>query len=308
MKKRYLSLRPYILWQKKEHPIKWVDVFEREAPLDVEIGFGNGEFLVRQALSSPERNFVGMERTWGAIRRGLRQIARAGLSNIRLMQTDSRVAFDRLFLPLSLHHVYSLFPMPWPKRHHARHRLFSHNFLKLLNNRLMRTGEVQIVTDCEPYFDWVLKQLPGTGFGVDAKISFPQFDTKYERKWQAKGQNNFFAISLIKHKHLEISKKEEVALKTYCIDHFDPEQFSPANERGEVVVQFQDFLFDPKRQRGMVRIIVVEDIFTQDFWIDIESREEGWHIKVAPGCEVASTVGVQRALDLVYAATLRGKP
>ena len=302
MKKRYLSLRPFILWQKKEHPIQWVEVFERKALLEVEIGFGNGEFLVRQALTYPERNFVGMELKWGSIRRALRQIARASLSNVRLLQIDSRVALERLFLPLSIDHVYALFPMPWPKRHHERHRLFSHNFLKLLNNRLMTKGEVQIVTDCEPYFAWVLEQLPGTGFTVDTKISFPQFNTKYERKWQEKGQNKFFEISLLKQEHREIPVKEEVAVKTYCVAHFDPEKFFPTNERGEVVTQFQEFLFDPKRQRGMVRVIVVEDILTQDFWIAIESREAGWHIKVAHGCEVASTVGVQKALDLVHEA------
>jgi tRNA (guanine-N7-)-methyltransferase len=302
MKKRYLSLRPYILWQKKEHPLEWVNIFGRKAPLEVEIGFGNGEFLARQALCSPEKNFLGMELKWGSIRRGLRQIARAGLSNVCLLQVDSRVAFDLLFLPRSLDHVYALFPMPWPKRHHERHRLFSHNFLKLINNRLMNNGEVQIVTDSEPYFNWVLEQLPGTGFTQEIKISFPQFNTKYERKWQEKGRNKFFEINLVKQEHREISEKEEVTLRTYSINHFDPEKFSPPNERGEVVVQFQDFLFDPKRQRGMVRVIVVEDIFTQDFWIAIESREAGWHIKVAPGCEVASTVGVQRALDLVHEA------
>jgi len=305
MKNRYLSLRPFILWQKKEHPIQWVEVFERKALLEVEIGFGNGEFLVRQALTYPERNFVGMELKWGSIRRALRQIARASLSNVRLLQIDSRVALDRLFLPLSIDHVYALFPMPWPKRHHERHRLFSHNFLKLLNNRLMTKGEVQIVTDCEPYFAWVLEQLPGTGFTVDTKISFPQFNTKYERKWQEKGQNKFFEISLLKQEHREIPVKEEVAVKTYCVEHFDPEKFFPTNERGEVVTQFQEFLFDPKRQRGMVRVIVVEDILTQDFWIAIESREAGWHIKVAHGCEVASTVGVQRALDLAHEAAAR---
>jgi tRNA (guanine-N7-)-methyltransferase len=192
--------------------------------------------------------------------------------------------------------------MPWPKRHHERNRLFSHNFLNLLNNRLMDKRAVHIVTDCEPYFNWVLEQLPGTGFTVETKISCPQFNTKYERKWQEKGQNKFFEINLVKLEHREISEKKEAALRTYSLNHFDPEKFSPKDERGEIVVKFQDFLFDHNRQRGMVRVIVVEDLFTQDFWIAIESREESWHIKVAPGCEVASTVGVQRALDLVYEA------
>lgn len=305
MKKHYLSLQPYLIWKKYEHPLPWENIFGRKAPLDLEIGFGNGEFLARQALSSPERDFVGMELKWGSIRRGLRQIARAGLSNVRLLRIDSRVALERLFPPLSLKHVYVLFPMPWPKRHHKHHRLFSSDFLKLLNNRLTDRGKVQIVTDAEPYFTWVLNQLPGTGFVVDTTISLPRFNTKYERKWREKGQNNFFEIHLAKQEHREIPVKKEIAVKTYCIERFDPETFSPANERGEVVVQFQDFLFDPKRQRGMVRVMVMEDVFSQDFWIDIESRKNGWHITVAHGCEVASTVGVQRALDLVYEAAAK---
>lgn len=65
MKKRYLSLRPYIQWQKKEHPLQWVNIFGRKAPLDVEIGFGNGEFLVRQAFSSQK------ETLWGWSLRGV---------------------------------------------------------------------------------------------------------------------------------------------------------------------------------------------------------------------------------------------
>ena len=303
MKNRYLSLRHFILWQKQEAPIKWRNVFEREAPLSVEIGFGNGEFLVRQALAFPARNFVGIELAWGSIRRALRHIAQTGVSNVRLLRIDSRVAFDWLFSPRSINYIYSLFPMPWPKRHHERHRLFSHKILKLLNNRLITDGKVQMVTDCEPYFTWVLEQLPGTGFTVDTKVSCPRFNTKYERKWQEKGQNKFFEINLVKHEHREIPEKEEVTLKTYCINHFDPERFSPANERGEVVVQFQEFLFDPKHQKGMVRVMVVEEGLTQNFWINIASGDRGWYIKAAPGCDIVSTVGVQQALDLVYEAS-----
>jgi len=305
MKKRYLSLAPFILWSNiKKLPFCWEEIFQCQGPLEVEIGFGNGEFLVRQALTFPEKNFVGLEVAWGSIRRALRVINQSKVKNVRLLQADSRMALAWFFASQSITKVYSLFPMPWPKKHHEKHRLFSHNFLKLLNNRLQMGGEVQIVTDYEPYFQWVKEQIPGTGFSVETQITFPKFNTKYERKWQEKGQNKFFEINLIKQNHIEVSLKSEVALKTYNIDHFDPEKFSPQNERGEVVVQFQEFIFDPKQQKGMVRVTVVEDHLLQHFWIAIEREDDGWHIKVAPGCAVLSTVGVQRALDLVYLSTL----
>ena len=87
------------------------------------------------------------------------------------------------------------------------------------------------------------------------------------------------------------------------MEHFDPEHFNPANERGDIVVEFKEFIYDPKRQKGMVQVIVLEDDLTQNFWIDIDYGEGRWHIHVTRGCGVLPTVGVQRALDLVHDAT-----
>ena len=251
----------------------------------------------------PERNLVGIELAWGSIRRALRKIGKSGVRNVRLVQADIRIAFDRLFWTQSLHRVYSLFPMPWPKEKHSKHRIFSHAFLKLLNNRLKDRGEVQIVTDHEPYFNWILEQLPETGFNVDSKRNPPVFGTKYERKWREKGQEEFFDLLLLKQENIEIPQREDVTLRTYRVEHFDPDHFNPANERGDIVVEFKEFIYDPKRQKGMVQVIVVEDDLTQNFWIDIDHGEGGWYIHVARGCGALPTVGVQRALDLVHDAT-----
>ena len=115
MKKHYLSLRPLVLWQEDARPINWSQLFGRKKPIEVEIGFGNGEFLVRQAEAHPERNFIGIELMWGSTRRALRKIKKAGLENVRLVQGDTRIAITRLFSEESIDRVYSLFPMPWPK-------------------------------------------------------------------------------------------------------------------------------------------------------------------------------------------------
>ena len=303
MKKHYLSLRPLVLWQEGKRPINWPQLFGREKPLEVEIGFGNGEFLARQAEAHPERNFIGIELMWGSTRRALRKIKKAGLENVRLVQGDTRIAITRLFSEESIDRVYSLFPMPWPKEKHSKHRVFSRPFLGVLNNRLVGGGEVEIVTDHEPFKNWIVEQVQAEEFSIAVELTSPSLNTKYERKWSDKGQKEFFEIQLFKRGHLSLPFPEDIPLKTYCVRHFDPDRFNPSNERGEIVVEFKDFVYDPKRLKGMVRVFVVEDDVTQNFWIEIDYGEDGWYIHVARGCQALPTVGVQHALDLVYAAT-----
>lgn len=272
----------------------------------MEIGFGNGELLVRLALAHPERNFVGLELKWASIQKALRNIGRANATNVRLLQADARVALDRLFMAQSLQRVYALFPDPWPKKRHTRHRLFSHSFLKLLNNRLLNGGEARIITDYQPYVNWILEQVPRTGFEVSCEKIPPRFGTQYERKWHGSGQEEFHEIQLLKREHAEIPLKEDSPLKAYYLERFDPDRFKPKDQRGQTVVEFKEFLYDPKRRKGMVQVIVAEEDLTQNFWIEIGQKGERWHVRPARGCGIVPTVGIQRALDLVYEATKEG--
>ncbi len=296
------SLKSLILWQKAKRPINWRERFRRETILEVEIGFGYGEFLVRQAQAHPERDFVGLELKWASVQKALRNIAKANAINVRLLRTDARIAFDRLFLPQSLHRVHSLFPDPWPKKRHTKHRLFSHAFLRLLNSRLVSGGEARIITDYQPYSDWILEQVPGTGFEVFCKMIPPRFGTKYETKWHESGQREFYELKLLKREHVKIPLKEDRPLKTYHLEQFDPDRFHPMDERGETVIEFKEFLYDPKHRKGMALVVVAEENLTQNFWIEIGQSRERWYIRPAQGCGVVPTAGVQRALDLAYDA------
>src|SRR5215470_652303 len=175
MQARYLSLAPLLLWQHVERPVDWAQRFGRQAPLVVEIGFGNGEFLVREAQAHPERNFVGIEQEWASVQRGLRRIAQAQVTNVRVLLVDARIALERLFTPQTVQRVYALFPCPWPKERHVKHRLFARTFLTLLNSRLASEGTVHMVTDHVPYLHWVLAQVSDTGFAAQWMTIAPRF-------------------------------------------------------------------------------------------------------------------------------------
>lgn len=299
MSTRYLSLAPFMAWQQLSRPVNWAAVFGRHARLEIEIGFGNGEFIVQRAQESPETNFVGLELEWGSVQRALRRMSQASVRNVRLLQIDARIALERLVQPQTVAHIYTLFPCPWPKERHVKHRIFGHAFLKLLNSRLQSGGTAQLVTDHHPYMEWVLEQAKGTGLDAQCTPIPPTYRTKYEQKWLDKGQEEFYDVQLRKQQDQPIPLIEDVSLQTHRLDHFEPAAFQPVNERGTISVEFKEFLFDPARQRGMVWVFAIEESLTQNFWIEIAYYNRLWHIRPARGCSVIPTMSVQRTLDLV---------
>lgn len=292
-------------WQQLSRPVNWAEIFDRDTRLEIEIGFGNGEFIVQRAQAHPETNFVGLELEWASVQRTLRRLRQHGIGNVRLLQMDARIALERLVSPQTVAHIYTLFPCPWPKARHVKHRLFGHGFLKLLNSRLQRGGSAQLVTDHQPYVEWVLEQAIGTGLEAQCTPIPPTYHTKYEQKWLDKGQEEFYDVRLRKQQDQHLPLIEDVALQTHRLEHFEPAAFQLVNERGAVSVECKEFLFDPKRQRGMVWVFAIEECLTQNFWIEIAYYNRLWHIRPARGCSVIPTMSVQRALDVVRDAAQR---
>jgi hypothetical protein len=160
-------------------------------------------------------------------------------------------------------------------------------------------GAVQIVTDHEPYLHWVLAQAPDTGFAAQWATIAPRFSTKYERKWCETGQQEFYDLRLQKTIHITTPLVEDATLHTHRIAHFDATQLQLGTLHGAITVTCKEFLYDPRRQKGMMWVFVAEEGLTQDFWIEIVHTGTDWAIRPARGCGIVPTVGVQCALDLV---------
>ncbi|MCS6919031.1 MAG: tRNA (guanosine(46)-N7)-methyltransferase TrmB [Fimbriimonadales bacterium] len=302
MRAYYRSLKPLVLWRESARPLDWASLFGRVAPVELEIGFGSGDYLVARASQHPERDFVGIELEWEGVQRALRKVATAGLTNVRLLLGDARPILKRAVAPESLARIYALFPCPWPKRHHHKHRLFDRAQLQLLNSKLRDGGEFYLLTDHHEYFQWVLGNLTDTGFQAVARTVPPQVNTKYEQKWLAGGQTRFYELTLTKIAPCAAPLEEDIQLETYRVQQFDPARFQPADLEDEPRVFFKETRYDSAKQVAMTRVVVVEDDLTQHFWIEIAREGDGWRIRPAAGCGVVPTIGVQRALDAVRAA------
>ncbi|MBM3320764.1 MAG: hypothetical protein FJY73_08835 [Candidatus Eisenbacteria bacterium] len=294
----YLSLKLLVPWKETERPCVWARRFGREAPIELEIGFGNGAALVRRAAEHPERDFIGVEIFWESVKRALRRAAQAGVANLAIVQAPARPFLERLVAPRALSAAVCLFPCPWPKERHAAHRLFSKPFLDVLNSRLADGGETEIVTDFEPYRDWLLEQVPGTGFEARWEEIPASYGTKYEQKWSDLGRERFFRIVLAKREHVGIPFMRDETMRIHTIDRFDPEGFRPKGTTGVPTVQFKEFLYDPQRRKGMLRAFVAEEGLQQHFWIEVAEVEGRWKIRPAEGSGILPTAGAQLALDL----------
>ena len=169
--------------------------FERpDAPLEVEIGPGKDDFVVRAAQAAPDANFLAIECLRERVDKLCRKIGRAGLTNVRVYFGDARVALERLLRPGQVRAFYIHFPDPWPKRRHAKHRLIQPPTVARLAERLAPGGRLNVVTDVRPYAEQALACLEATP-GLVNRIAPGRWATElpgyhksvYERKRRAAG-------------------------------------------------------------------------------------------------------------------------
>lgn len=158
-------------------------------PLEVELGSGDGSFLVQRAGQHPERNFIGVERLLGRLRKLDRKGRRAGLTNLRGVRIESAY-FLQYLLPwhsASALHVY--FPDPWPKRKHRRHRLINRPFVDLAHQALQPGGRIYLRTDDGNYFQEMLGHFRGSQdfLEVETPAELAGLLTDFELDFHARG-------------------------------------------------------------------------------------------------------------------------
>lgn len=127
-------------------------IFPLPQPLEVEIGAGDGSFLVAYAKAHPEINIIGLERLLGRLRKIDRKARRAGVENIRLLRLEAAYFVQYMLPPGSVRAFHIYFPDPWPKRRHWKNRLINAEFTKSIHHALAPGGVIYLRTDDRPYF------------------------------------------------------------------------------------------------------------------------------------------------------------
>jgi len=164
--------------------------FPHPAPIEMDVGCGEGAFLLAIAAANPQRNYLALERMLGRVHTVARSLAKARLDNVRIVRIDSRYAIEHLLPPFSIEVAHILFPDPWPKRAHHARRLIQEPFMRALHRVLAPAGEVRIKTDDLPYFRWMEKTFAGIS-NLFAYADWPSEEsypiTDFEEKFTNQG-------------------------------------------------------------------------------------------------------------------------
>ncbi len=142
-----------------DRPLDGKRLFGRKAPLVVEIGSGMGEATAGMALRRPDVNLLAVEVYRPGVAQTLHHLARAGVSNVRLLRGDGVEVLEQLVDPGALTELWLFFPDPWPKTRHRKRRLVTPSFAALAASRLRKGGLLRLATDWQHYAEQMLAVL-----------------------------------------------------------------------------------------------------------------------------------------------------
>jgi tRNA (guanine-N7-)-methyltransferase len=147
-------------------PLLLGEIFRNDYPIEVDLGSGSGKFLVEAGLRYPERNFLGIERLLGRVRKTRRKACQLRLAYVRVLRVEIDYAVKYLLPPASISRFHLSFPDPWPKRRHHSRRLVDEEFFGAIATALESTGELWVKTDHADYFRWIEKKVTVANAGT----------------------------------------------------------------------------------------------------------------------------------------------
>jgi tRNA (guanine-N7-)-methyltransferase len=130
--------------------------FEQQAPVTLEIGFGNGESLLQQAEHHPENNYLGIEVHRPGVGHLIKRAHDAGLHNIRVINHDAVEVLQHQIADNSLDCVQLFFPDPWHKKRHHKRRIVHPAFVQMICTKLKTGGLFHLATDWENYAEHMM--------------------------------------------------------------------------------------------------------------------------------------------------------
>ncbi len=167
-----------------------IEIFGRTSPLELEIGFGKGRFLLRSAIENPERDFIGIEVAAKYFRLARQRALKRNLTNIRLICGDAKRFVEEVLPDRSLDRVHVYFPDPWPKRRQHKRRLLDPLFVHALAKKLRTGGEVRLATDHADYYAEIVLSFGTEPLFVESprQVEPAEGLTNYEVKYRLEGR------------------------------------------------------------------------------------------------------------------------
>ncbi len=174
--------------------LDYKEVFGRTAPVELEVGCGNGAFIAELAKRERGCDFLAVEVCTNVVLTAMERVMEEGIGNVRFLNIAAEIL--PCYIPEgSIDRIYLNFSTPLPEAGREKQRLTSDRFLNIYKKLLKPGGEIVQKTDSEPFFDYSLHKFEEHGFKVLAlsrdlhhsEFAKDNIVTEYEANFSSKG-------------------------------------------------------------------------------------------------------------------------
>ena len=194
-KEEIMNNSSYLIRNPRDYKGKWNSYFKNDNPIYIEIGMGKGQFIINNAISNPDINYIGIEKYDSVIAKALQKIP-DGISNLVMVREDA-LGIDEFF-DSEIDCIYLNFSDPWPKKRHHLRRLSSSVFLEKYEAIFRKSKVIEMRTDNRELFQYSLVSFSKFGYtleDVSLDLHFdnmPNITTEYEDKFSDKEMPIYF--------------------------------------------------------------------------------------------------------------------
>lgn len=184
--------------------IDYSALFGRTAPVELEVGCGNGAFVAELAKRRSGCDFLAVEVCTNVILTAMERVMEEDIPNVKFLNIAAEIL--PCYIPEgSIDRIYLNFSTPLPEAGREKQRLTSDRFLAIYKKLLKPGGEIIQKTDSEPFFDYSLAKFQENGFAVkditrdlhNSPYAAENIVTEYEANFSAKGLPIYRAVAVL---------------------------------------------------------------------------------------------------------------
>lgn len=140
--------------------LNWEELFGRRAAIVLDLGCGNGRFLLGSSVWRPHHDHVGVDILPVVIRYATRRGNQRGLKNLRFAVCGGRDFLAEHVAPGSVSEIHCYHPQPYYDPAQVQRRLITPEFLALAHRSLAPGGQFFLQTDNPGYWRYMQAVVP----------------------------------------------------------------------------------------------------------------------------------------------------
>ena len=154
--------------------LNFAEIFGRAAPLAIDIGCGNGRFVLSSAVRRPDWDHLAIDILPMVIRYATRRANQRGLSNCRFAACDGSRLLSQHCLPASVDEIHIYHPQPYSDSESQHRRMLTPEFMALVHRALRPRGKLFLQTDNPAYWEYFKQLVAATMLWHDQLEPWPE--------------------------------------------------------------------------------------------------------------------------------------